>query len=246
MGPRALYRLGLYEAAQAVRKDDLTCEELTRALLERIAKHDDAVMAFQWIDPERALELGRRADRRLRSGEAVGPLHGIPLGVKDIIDTAGIPTTLGSPICDGRVPESSAAVVERLEAAGAFVLGKTVTSEFAFFTPGKTRNPWNPAHTPGGSSSGSAAAVAAGFVPAAIGTQTNGSVIRPAAFCGIVGYKPTAGRIPRSGIHPFSASLDQVGVFGRSVPDVALLAAALSAAPGGGPATGPENVLIPG
>jgi Asp-tRNA(Asn)/Glu-tRNA(Gln) amidotransferase A subunit family amidase len=153
---------------------------------------------------------------------------------------------LGSTIFDGRVPERSAAVVERLEAAGAFVLGKTVTSEFAFFTPGKTRNPWNPAHTPGGSSSGSAAAVAAGFVPASIGTQTNGSVIRPAAFCGIVGYKPTAGLIPRSGIHPFSASLDQVGVFGRSVPDVSLLAAALGSPPEDGTKTGSENALIPG
>jgi Asp-tRNA(Asn)/Glu-tRNA(Gln) amidotransferase A subunit family amidase len=238
--------MGLLEAARALRRGDLGSEELIRALLDRIAQCEDTVQAFQWIDPARALELARQADRRLRSGEAVGPLHGIPLGVKDIIDTRGIPTTLGSTIFDGRVPDRSAAVVERLEAAGAFVLGKTVTSEFAFFTPGKTRNPWNPAHTPGGSSSGSAAAVAAGFVPAAIGTQTNGSVIRPAAFCGIVGYKPTAGRIPRSGIHPFSASLDQVGVFGRSVPDVALLAAALAAASGGGPVTEPENDLIPG
>ena len=125
------------------------------------------------------------------------------------------------------VPERSAAVVRRLEGAGAFAIGKTVTSEFAFFTPGKTRNPWNTAHTPGGSSSGSAAAVAMGFVSAAIGTQTNGSVIRPAAFCGVVGYKPTSGIIPLDGIHPFSPSLDQVGVFTRNVSDAAFLAAVL-------------------
>jgi Asp-tRNA(Asn)/Glu-tRNA(Gln) amidotransferase A subunit family amidase len=234
------------EAAVAIRRGDLSSEELTRALLERIAGRENAVQAFQWVDPARALELARRADRRLQSGEAVGPLHGIPVGVKDIIDTQGIPTTLGSPVFAGRVPDRSAAVVERFEAAGAFVLGKTVTSEFAFFTPGKTLNPWNPAHTPGGSSSGSAAAVAAGFVPAAIGTQTNGSVIRPAAFCGIVGYKPTAGLIPRSGIHPFSDSLDQVGVFGRSVPDVALMAAVLSRASDDGPVAGPRNAVISG
>ena len=246
MKETSLHCLGLGEAAQAVRRGDLSSEDLTRALLDRIAGRENAVQAFQWIDPARALELARRADRRLQSGEAVGPLHGIPVGVKDIIDTQGIPTTLGSPIFAGRVPDRSAAVVERLETAGAFVLGKTVTSEFAFFTPGKTRNPWNPAHTPGGSSSGSAAAVAAGFVPAAIGTQTNGSVIRPAAFCGIVGYKPTAGLIPRIGIHPFSASLDQVGVFGRSVPDVALLAAVLSRASGGGPVASPGDAVISG
>jgi hypothetical protein len=136
MGPRALYRLGLCEAAQAIRRGALTCEELTRALLERIAQREGTVRAFQWIDLARALELGRRADRRRRSGEAVGPLHGVPVGVKDIIDTRGIPTTLGSAIFDGRVPERSAAVVERLEAAGAFVLGKTVPSDQRQSRPG--------------------------------------------------------------------------------------------------------------
>lgn len=246
MTAKQLHCLGLREAAQAIRRGDLSSEELTRALLERIAGRENAVQAFQWIDPARAQELARRADVRLRSGEAAGPLHGISVGVKDIIDTQGIPTTLGSPIFAGRVPDRSAAVVERLEAAGAFALGKTVTSEFAFFTPGKTLNPWNPAHTPGGSSSGSAAAVAAGFVAAAIGTQTNGSVIRPAAFCGIVGYKPTAGLIPRTGIHPFSESLDQVGVFGRSVLDVALMAAVLSRASDGGPVASPGDAAISG
>ena len=227
MNAKQLHCLGLLEAAQAVRQGDLSSEDLTRALLERIARHENTVQAFQWIDPARTLDLARRADGRLRSGAAVGPLHGIPIGIKDIIETQGIPTSMGSPIFDGYVPASSATLVRRVEAAGALVMGKTVTTEFAYFTPGKTRNPWNPAHTPGGSSSGSAAAVAMGFLPGAVGTQTNGSMIRPAAFCGVVGYKPTAGLISLTGVHPFSPSLDQPGVFTRSVPDAALLAAAL-------------------
>jgi Asp-tRNA(Asn)/Glu-tRNA(Gln) amidotransferase A subunit family amidase len=228
VNPKQLYHLGLCEAAQAIRRGDFSSEELTRALLARIERHENTVQAFQWIDPERAMVLARQADQRVRSGEALGPLHGIPLGIKDIIETRGIPTTMGSPIYDGHVPDRSAALVQRAEAAGAFVLGKTVTTEFAYFTPGKTRNPWNPAHTPGGSSSGSAAAVAMGFLPGAAGTQTNGSMIRPAAFCGVVGFKPTAGFIALNGVHLFSPSLDQPGVFTRSVSDAACLAAALA------------------
>jgi Asp-tRNA(Asn)/Glu-tRNA(Gln) amidotransferase A subunit family amidase len=229
MNPIALHRMGLREAAQAIRRGDLSSEDLTRALLERIASLEDTVQAFQWIDPARALELARRADQRRQSGDAMGLLHGIPVGIKDIIETQGVPTGMGSPIFDGYVPARSAALVRRVEAAGAFVLGKTVTTEFAYFHPGKTRNPWNPIYTPGGSSSGSAAAVAMGFLPGAVGTQTNGSVIRPAAFCGVVGYKPTAGLISLAGVHIFSLSLDQIGVFARSVPDAALLAATLAA-----------------
>jgi Asp-tRNA(Asn)/Glu-tRNA(Gln) amidotransferase A subunit family amidase len=238
--------MGLREAAQAIRRGDLSSEDLTRALLERISKHENTVQAFQWIDPARALDLARRADRSLRSGEALGPLHGIPVGIKDIIETQGIPTTMGSPIFDGHVPDRSAALVQRAEAAGAFVLGKTVTTEFAFYTPGKTRNPWNPAHTPGGSSSGSAAAVAMGFLPGAVGTQTNGSVIRPAAFCGVVGYKPTADLISLAGVHPFSPSLDQAGVFARSVPDAAFLAAALVERGDADAAASTRKGVIPG
>ncbi|MDP2861292.1 MAG: amidase [Desulfobacterales bacterium] len=241
----ALYTLGLQEAARAIHKGYLSSEDLTRALLERIHAYEDRVHAFQWIDSSRALDLACLADERRRSGAPLGPLHGIGVGIKDIVETQDIPTTMGSPIYEGFVPGNSATVVRRLEAAGAFVMGKTVTSEFAFFTPGKTRNPWNPAHTPGGSSSGSAAAVAMGFVPAAIGTQTNGSVIRPAAFCGVVGYKPTAGLIPLDGIHPFSPSLDQVGVFTRSVPDAALLAAVLEKKDPD-PAAGRINSIISG
>jgi len=228
MNPTTLHRMGLREAAQAIRTGALSCEDLTRALLERIARHENQVQAFQWIDPPRALDLARQADRQVRSGETLGLLHGIPVGIKDIVETRGISTTMGSLIFDGHVPASSATLVRRAEAAGAFVMGKTVTTEFAYFTPGKTRNPWNPAHTPGGSSSGSAAAVAMGFLPGAVGTQTNGSMIRPAAFCGVVGYKPTAGLISLTGVHPFSPSLDQAGVFTRSVPDAALLAAVLA------------------
>jgi Asp-tRNA(Asn)/Glu-tRNA(Gln) amidotransferase A subunit family amidase len=215
-------------------------------LLERIARHEETVQAFQWIDPARALDLARQADRRLRSGETLGPVHGIPVGIKDIVETRGVPTGMGSPLFDGYVPTSSATLIRRVEAAGAFVLGKTVTTEFAYFTPGKTRNPWNPAHTPGGSSSGSAAAVAMGFLPGAVGTQTNGSVIRPAAFCGVVGYKPTAGLISLTGVHPFSPSLDQPGVFTRSVADAAVLAAALTEKADDAPATAaPEGAIAP-
>ena len=156
------------------------------------------------------------------------PLQGLPVGVKDIFATAGVPTQMGSPAFAGHIPGESARVIERLEARGGFVMGKTVTTEFAFRSPGKTRNPWNPLHTPGGSSSGSAAAVAAGFVPAALGTQTNGSVIRPAAFCGVVGYKPTQGLIPIEGALTFSHTLDQPGIFTRRVEDAAWLASALT------------------
>ncbi|HEY2630683.1 MAG TPA: amidase, partial [Usitatibacter sp.] len=155
------------------------------------------------------------------------PLFGIPVGVKDIIATRGIPTRYGSRIFATNVPTHSAWIVRRLEALGGLVMGKTVTTEFAYRQPGKTRNPWNTSHTPGGSSSGSAAAVAAGFVPIAIGTQTLGSVIRPAAFNGVVGYKPSIGAISRTGIHPFSPTLDTVGVFARSVADAAWFGACL-------------------
>ena len=238
MNATPLHCLGLREAAQAIRRGALSSEDLTRALLERIARHENTVKAFQWIDPARGLDLARQADRQVRSGETLGLLHGIPVGIKDIIETRGIPTTMGSPIFDGYVPAGSATLVRAVEAAGAIVLGKTVTTEFAYFTPGKTRNPWNPAHTPGGSSSGSAAAVAMGFLPGAVGTQTNGSMIRPAAFCGVVGYKPTAGSVSLVGVHLFSPSLDQPGGFTRSVPDAALLAAALAEKADDAPAAG--------
>ena len=157
----------------------------------------------------------------------MGPLHGIPVGVKDIIDTADMPTAYGSPIHAGHRPSADATLVAKLREAGAVIMGKTVSTEFAFMYPGKTTNPHNPAHTPGGSSSGSAAAVAAGHVPLAIGSQTAGSVIRPASFCGVFGLKPSQGMISRTGVKRNADSLDQMGVFGRSLEDVALLADAL-------------------
>src|SRR5262249_30046225 len=171
-----------------------------------------------------ALEQARAADERKRSGQQIGPLHGVPVGLKDIIDTADMPTENGCALHKGRTPREDAAVVTRLRAAGAVILGKTVSTECAYYSPGKTRNPWNPEHTPGGSSSGSAAAVAASMVPLALGSQTNGSVIRPAAFCGVYGFKPTHGLIARSGILQLSRTLDHVGLFARSLDDIALLA----------------------
>jgi len=166
-------------------------------------------------------------DERAR-GEPLGRLYGVPIAVKDIIDTVDFPTAFGSPIHEGRYALADAAVVRRLRDAGAVIFGKAVTTEFATFHPGPTRNPHNPEHTPGGSSSGSAAAVAVGVVPVALGTQTNGSVIRPASFCGVYGYKPSRGLLPRTGVFEQSPSLDQVGVFARCVEDLALVTEIMS------------------
>lgn len=225
---KPLHTLGLVEAAHGIQNRRFTAEAYTRALLARIASLDEAIQAWAWLKPEDAIRAARLSDRRLDSGETPGPLQGVPIGVKDIFATAGVPTEMGSPAFAGHIPDRSAKVIERIEARGAFVMGKTVTTECAFLFPGKTRNPWNPLHTPGGSSSGSAAAVAAGFVPAALGTQTNGSVIRPAAFCGVVGFKPTQGLIPIAGALTFSHTLDQPGIFTRRVEDAAFLAASLA------------------
>ncbi|MHB8909337.1 MAG: amidase [Syntrophales bacterium] len=225
---KPMHTLSLIDAAQGIKERRFTSEEYTRALLERIASVDEAIQAWTWLKPEEALEAARRSDRHFQSGGAPGILQGLPIGVKDIFATAGVPTQMGSPAFAGHIPAESAAVIERLEARGAFVMGKTVTTECAFLSPGKTRNPWNPLHTPGGSSSGSAAAVAAGFVPAALGTQTNGSVIRPAAYCGVVGFKPTQGLIPIAGALTFSHTLDQPGIFTRRTEDAAFFAAALA------------------
>jgi Asp-tRNA(Asn)/Glu-tRNA(Gln) amidotransferase A subunit family amidase len=181
-----------------------------------------------FLDAEHAMQQAEAADLRRKEGKALGPLHGVPLGIKDIFDTADMPTELGSPLWAGRMARRDAAVVARLRAAGAVIMGKTVTTEYAYRRPGPTTNPHDPARTPGGSSSGSAAAVAAHMVPGAVGSQTNGSVIRPAAFCGVVGFKPTHGLIPRTGMLRLSRTLDHVGVFARTVLDAALLAEALA------------------
>jgi Asp-tRNA(Asn)/Glu-tRNA(Gln) amidotransferase A subunit family amidase len=225
---KPLHTLSLIETVKGIESRRFTSEEYTQALLARIASYDEKIQAWAWLKPEEAIKAARLSDRHLHLGNTPGPLQGVPLGIKDIFATAGVPTEMGSPAFAGHIPDKSARVVERFEARGAFVMGKTVTTECAFLHPGKTRNPWNPTHTPGGSSSGSAAAVAAGFVPAALGTQTNGSVIRPAAFCGVVGFKPTQGLIPIEGALTFSHTLDQPGLFTRHVEDAAWLAAALS------------------
>lgn len=223
--------LGAIELRDRLRGGELEAEVVARSCLERIAAVDGRVQAWAFLDPELVLAQARALDRRLAAGEPCGPLHGVPVGIKDIIDTADMPTENGTVLHAGRRPAADAAVVAKLRAAGALILGKTVTTELATYAPGKTRNPHDPAHTPGGSSSGSAAAVASFMVPLALGTQTNGSVIRPAAFCGVVGYKPTFGLIPRDGVLCQSPALDQVGVIARSVADAALLAAALCEPP---------------
>ncbi|MEX0923413.1 MAG: amidase [Rhodovibrionaceae bacterium] len=217
----------------------LRAADLASALLERIAAVEPEVQAWAWLDGDFVLQQAKALDARRASGAAIGPLHGLPVAVKDIVDTARIPTENGSSLDAGRVPTADAFVVERLKAAGALILGKTVSAELAFLHPGKTRNPHNPAHSPGGSSSGSAAAVAAGMAPLALGTQTGGSVIRPAAFCGVVGFKPSFGAIPRRGILAQSPSLDTVGVFARDVEDAALLAETLYGHDPADPATRP-------
>ncbi len=185
--------LGAVELRDRLKSGALRATELMHACLKRIAETDPQVQAFEWLDPAFALKQAEAADAHRAAGRPLGALHGLPVAVKDIIDTAGISTCNGTPIDAGRVPTRDAHVVQKLKAAGAIVIGKSVTTELAFLHPGKTRNPVNMAHTPGGSSSGSAAAVAAGMVPLAIGTQTGGSVIRPAAFCGVTGFLPSAG-----------------------------------------------------
>ncbi len=241
MAPRADTQavLGLDAVAMRDRlaSGALRAVDLVRACLNRIAELEPQVGAWAWIDEDHALAQAQRLDQWRQSGRPLGPLHGLPVGLKDIIDTRGIPTENGTPIDGGRVPTQDAWIVSRLRAAGAVILGKTVTTECAFLHPGQTRNPHNPDHTPGGSSQGSAAAVAAGMVPLAVGTQTGGSVIRPAAFCGVVGMKPSFGMIPRTGILMQSPSLDTVGVFARSVADCALLAEVLAGHDPADPAT---------
>jgi Asp-tRNA(Asn)/Glu-tRNA(Gln) amidotransferase A subunit family amidase len=217
-----LSQLTAREAAEAIRRGTITSEDLVRACLERIRERDPQVEAWAHLDADHALAQALAADAARREGKGVGPLHGVPVGIKDIIDTADMPTEHGSPFFKGRQPYADAACVAALREAGAVIMGKTVTTELATLTPSKTRNPHNPEHTPGGSSAGSAAAVASGMVPLALGTQTAGSVIRPAAFCGVVGYKPTFGLIPRKGVLIQSHTLDTVGVMGRTVEDVAL------------------------
>ena len=224
---RALTRVGAVEAAAAIREGGISSLELVDACLARIAETEEGVQAWAFLDPSYAREQARAADRARSGGRPLGALHGVPVGIKDVIDTADMPTEDGTPLHAGRRPRHDATVVSLLKEAGAVIMGKTVTTELAVYAPGKTRNPHDLERTPGGSSSGSAAAVAAEMVPLALGTQTNGSVIRPASYCGVIGYKPTRGLISRTGILRQSRLLDQVGVFARSLADAALLAETL-------------------
>jgi Asp-tRNA(Asn)/Glu-tRNA(Gln) amidotransferase A subunit family amidase len=224
----SLAGLSLTEAAADIRDGRITAAELVRDCLARVDEVEAIVHAWAFLDRDHAMQQAEAADLRRKHGKALGPLHGVPIGIKDIVDTGDMPTELGSPLWAGRTPRSDAAVVARLRAAGAVIMGKTVTTEYAYRQPGPTTNPHDAARTPGGSSSGSAAAVAAHMVPGAVGSQTGGSVIRPAAFCGVVGFKPTHGLIPRRGMLRLSRTLDHVGVFARTVPDAALLAETLA------------------
>ena len=208
------------EAARLVAEGRLTAETLVRAAIDRIEARESTVHAWTTLDYGRAIAAARRCDR----GPRLGPLHGVPIGIKDVLATADFPTEMGSPIYAGHRTRADASCVAMLRAAGAIVLGKTVTCEFAGMAPGPTTNPLDPARTPGGSSSGSAAAVAEGMVALAIGTQTGGSVLRPASFCGIVGFKPSFGTFNREGLKFAAESLDTIGLLARNVEDAALAA----------------------
>ena len=224
-----LHLLSAVEAAEAMRAGEITSEELVRACLDHISGIEERIGAWTYLDPDHALKQAREADQVLQKGKGIGPLNGIPVGVKDIFDTRDMPTEDGTVLHAGRQPDADATAVALLREAGAIILGKTVTTELAVYAPGKTRNPHDPECTPGGSSSGSAAAVAARMVPLAIGTQTNGSVIRPASYCGVYGFKPTYGRISRHFVLQQSRPLDQIGVFARAIEDIALIAEQLMA-----------------
>jgi len=219
-----LNKLSAVDAAQAIRAGRLSSEALVHSCLEQITATDGTIKAWAYLDPELALIQAREMDRIRKSGKATGALHGVPVGLKDIVDTRFMPTERGTQIFAGRKPDTDATIVNRLREAGAVIMGKTKTTELAFVHPTDTSNPHDASRSPGGSSSGSAAAVAACHVPLAIGSQTGGSVIRPASYCGIYGFKPTRGMISRNGVLQTSQTLDHLGTFARTLDDVALLA----------------------
>jgi aspartyl-tRNA(Asn)/glutamyl-tRNA(Gln) amidotransferase subunit A len=221
--------LGVTDAARAVREGAVSCLALVEASLARIRTLDGALKAWVHVDEQGALAAACERDADVRAHRAMGPLHGVPVGVKDIFHVAGMPTTAGARPHFHTRPKRDAAAVAHLRAAGAVILGKTATTEFAYRDPAPTHNPWHRGHTPGGSSAGSAAAVAARMVPLALGSQTVGSVLRPAAYCGVVGFKPTHGLISAEHVVPLAWSLDHVGVLVRSVEDAALAVGVLSA-----------------
>lgn len=233
--------LSVRECVALISEGKLDSERLVADCIAVIDASDAALGAWIWLDREHALAQARAMDDQRRRGQPLGQLHGIPVGIKDIIDTSDMPTARGSAIYEGRETAQDAAIIEKLREAGAVILGKTVTTEFAFMHPAKTRNPHNPDYGPGGSSSGSAAAVGAGQVPLAIGTQTNGSVIRPASFCGVYGFKPSCGVISRRGVMQTSETLDQIGLFARDPADISLIADVIK----GYDASDPASYLAP-
>ena len=232
-----LHQLSASEAARLIADGSITSEALVTSCLERIETREPEVQAWAFLDPDLVLDQARACDRTALQG----PLHGVPIGVKDIIETADMPTEYGAAIYPGHRPDADAACVARARAAGAVILGKTVSTEFAYISPAKTCNPHNLDHTPGGSSSGSAAAVGDAMVPLALGTQTGGSTIRPAAYCGAFGFKPTYNRVPLTGIKPLSVSFDTLGMMARHVDDIAFLDAALSGADASEPPSDPQH-----
>jgi len=215
--------LTLAQMVGQIKRHKLSPVTLLKSILQRIDSLEPSLKAWVTIDRQSIRKEAQRCKDEIKRGRWLGPLHGIPIGVKDIFLTAGLKTTLGSKIFSAFIPPKDATVVDRLKKSGAIILGKTATTEFASLDPAPTRNPWNLDHTPGGSSSGSAVAVATGMCPAALGSQTAGSVLRPAAYCGVVGFKPTYGRISRQGLFPLSWTLDHVGFMTRSVKDAAIL-----------------------
>ena len=215
-------KLSAVEMVQSLKKGEITSEELVKSYIEQIKKKEKEVEAWEFFDQELALAQAKKLDALHQSGKH-GDLHGIPVGIKDIFDTADMPTTDGTEIHKKNPSWNDCTVVSKLKQAGAVIMGKTVTAELAYYSPGKTKNPHDTTRTPGGSSSGSAAAVASHMVPLAVGSQTNGSVIRPASYCGVVGYKPTKGLISRHLVLQVSRPLDQIGVFANSIEDAALI-----------------------
>ena len=222
-----IFSLKVEEIVSKIKDAQLTSVEICEKYIERINKFEKDVKAWVYFDKKLLLEKAQEADDHRRAGKPTGPLHGIPIALKDIIGTIDMPTECGTPIRKGKSYSQNAEIIDLLLSAGAIVMGKTATSELAFLGPSKTTNPHDHTRTPGGSSSGSAASVASFMAPLSIGSQTGGSVIRPASYCGVVGYKPTYGLISRNGGLKTSEKLDHIGVFGRSVEDVALLAKVL-------------------
>lgn len=231
-----IHEMDIAALLRALELRELTPEHVARGYLDRIAQRNPEIAAFVSWDEEKALNAARAA--------SPGPLHGIPYAVKDVIDTAGYPTEYGSPIYRGHRPQLDAACVLMADSAGAVLLGKVATGEFATQTPSAARNPLRPTHTPGGSSSGSAAAVGAGMVPFAFGTQTTGSIVRPAVYCGVTGYKPTYGFIPAAGLKALSPLQDTIGLIARTVDDAALVAMALHGQSPAAPALGPFRIAV--